>query len=113
MHMCRLNNLHVISTWGVAEEEVQKCVECWCSDTRHMLQGMHGGGGCCDDALCPSVEPQTAVRTYFLQYNVTYRCGDMQSTPVLVWQIVWQERDFHYVTASSVHQLVESCMCMW
>lgn len=75
MHPCRLVNIHVINTLGVAEEDVRRCIECWCpeSDQRHALAGRHGGGSCCSKSLCPSSEPSTNVNTYHLQFNVTYR----------------------------------------
>ena len=38
-----------------------------------MLAGVHGGGSCCSQALCPSTLPSTEVRIYHLQYHVTYR----------------------------------------
>ncbi|KAL3145704.1 hypothetical protein ABBQ32_003237 [Trebouxia sp. C0010 RCD-2024] len=80
--MSRMVNIHVINTLGVAPGQVQKCIECWCSDERHRLKGENGGGGCCSSALCPSAEPSSTVNTYHLQFSVTYRLLD-PSQPVL------------------------------
>ena len=72
---CRLVNIHVINTLGVAPADVPQCIECWCpeEDQQHALKGRHGGGDCCSDSLCPSSEPSSNVNTYHLQFNVTYR----------------------------------------
>lgn len=70
---CRMVNIHVINTLGVAPGNVQKCIECWCSDERHRLRGERGGGSCCSEELCQSAEPSTEVNTYSLQFTVTYR----------------------------------------
>ena len=78
----RMVNIHVINTLGVAPEDVPRCIECWCTDERHKLKGEHGGGGCCSDALCPSTEPSTTIKTYHLQFTVTYRCA--LCTPIVL-----------------------------
>lgn len=71
MVICRLVNIHVINTLGVAPDDVPSCIECWCTDAQHELRGKHGGGSCCSD--CPSSAPDTTVNTYHLQFNITYR----------------------------------------
>ncbi len=69
--LCRLVNIHVINTLGVAPEDVPRCIECWCTDAEHELKGKHGGGSCCSQ--CPSSALNTTINTYHLQFNVTYR----------------------------------------
>lgn len=69
--LCRLVNIHVIDTLGVAKEEVHRCIECWCASDEARLHGKHGGGECCSEALCPA--PHTTLHTYFLQFDVIYR----------------------------------------
>ena len=71
--VCRLINVHVISTLGVPEDQMQPCIECWCRDATLVAKGKLGGGACCNATLCPSTVPQTTLTTYLLQYNVSYR----------------------------------------
>lgn len=81
-NLSRLVNIHVINTLGVAPEDVPRCIECWCSDERHAMKGKHGGGSCCSESLCPSSVPSTAINTYHLQLNISYRTLE-PSRPVI------------------------------
>ena len=79
--VCRLINVHVISTLGVPEDKVLPCIECWCQDDKITSKGKLGGGACCSSSLCPSTLPNTTETTYLLQYNVSYRQAS-RSLPV-------------------------------
>ena len=71
--LCRLVDLQVISTLGVPADKVLPCIECWCQDGSGTQSSRLGSGACCSSQQCRSTEPETAARTYELQYIVRFR----------------------------------------
>ncbi|KAK9842080.1 hypothetical protein WJX81_007607 [Elliptochloris bilobata] len=63
----RLTNILLISTAGIAPEDLAQCLECPCKDISN-----RGGFACCRDESCHSKTPGPP-RTYRFEYNVTFR----------------------------------------
>ncbi|BDA50792.1 hypothetical protein COCOBI_17-0100 [Coccomyxa sp. Obi] len=85
----RRMNIHLINTLGVAQGDIQKCIECWCDPVVAVLQNYYGGTACCSPNDCPTPRSKEPPTVYYLQYNVSYRDPGqipdlIQASPVLL-----------------------------
>ncbi len=58
--------MQLLSTLGVAAEDMNECLQCWCKDDPSI-----GSTLCCRNCWTQAEGPP---QTYFLEYNITWRC---------------------------------------
>jgi hypothetical protein len=69
-YTARLTNIQLINTVGVAPEDMQQCIECWCPPEEEGVPATRGSLFCCKQ--CPTNSTLNAI-DYYLETNFTYR----------------------------------------